>query len=175
MRSSLQLRERRRAVSTYLEVFILIGIVTAVSALVYSATTQYEPVSQGPSIAVSDASVRQGIDQALERMVIANTGTVSFSAFTISTVGTGGGIPDAQFYVALTNIANSSSMVPLSVASGTTGDSSITENATIAPGQSFLATITFVDASEFAVGQPYGVTVSSSGAQASLQCVAFPA
>jgi hypothetical protein len=174
MRSSLQLRERRRAVSTYLEVFILIGIVTAVSALVYSATTQYEPVSQGPSIAVSNASVRQGIDQALERMVISNTGTVSFSAFTISTVGTGGGIPDAQFYVALTNIANSSS-VPLSAASGTTGDSSITENATIAPGQSFLATITFVGASEFAVGQPYGVTVSSSGAQASLQCVAFPA
>jgi hypothetical protein len=169
----LELR-KRKAVSTYLEVFILIGIVTAVTVLVFSAVTQYEPVSQGPSIAVSDASIRQGLDQAVESMVLANTGTVSFSSFTISTAGTTGGISDAQFYVTLTNVANGSSMAP-SLASGATGDSSITENATVSPGQSVLATITIVNASEFTIGESYGVIVSSSGAQSSLQSVALPA
>jgi hypothetical protein len=67
MKWSLELR-KRKAVSTYLEVFILIGIVTAVTVLVFSAVTQYEPVSQGPSISVTDASIRQGLDQAVESM-----------------------------------------------------------------------------------------------------------
>lgn len=174
MRFSLQLRERR-AVSTFLEVFILIGIVIAGTAIVFAAVTKYEPVSQGASVGVSDASIRQGSNQAVMRVVIANTGTVSFSSFTISTVGTSAGIANAQFYVALINVATSSTVTP-SPASGTTGDSAITETATISPGQSVLATITIVGGSEFTIGQSYSVTISTlPAAQATVQVAAVPA
>lgn len=174
MRFSLLVR-KRKAVSTYIEVFILIGIVVAGTAIVFSAVTKYEPVSQGASIGLSDASIRQGSNQAVERMVIANTGTVAFSSFTISTVGTAAGIPNAQFYVTLTNVATSSSITP-SPASGTTGDSSITESATISPGQSVLVAVTIVGASEFTIGQSYSVTVSTSpAAQATVSVAAVQA
>ena len=174
MRYSLEHRART-AVSTYLEVFILIGVAIGGSALVYATTTKYQPVAQGPGVTVSQASIRQGSNQAVERMVMANTGTFSFSSFTISTVGTTGGIPNAQFYVTLTDVATSASITP-SPASGTTGDSSVTETVTSSPGQSILASITIVSGSEFTIGQSYTVIVSTSGAaQASIQVVAIPA
>ncbi|MGP8125827.1 MAG: hypothetical protein ACLQEQ_08215 [Nitrososphaerales archaeon] len=170
----MQLRERR-AVSTFIEVFILIGIVIAGTAIVFAAVTKYEPVSQGASLGISDASIKQGSNQAIVRMVVANTGTVSLSSFTISTVGTSAGIANAQFYVTLINVATSSTITP-SQASGTTGDSAITETATISPGQSVLATITIIGAIEFAIGQSYSVTVSTSpAAQATIQVAAVPA
>src|SRR5271157_2045385 len=112
--------EPRAAVSTYLEVFVLIGIAIGGSALVYATTTKYQSVAQGAGVTVSQASIRQGLNQAVERLVVANTGTVTFSSFTISTVGTAGGISNAQFYVTLTNVATSSSITP-SLTSGTTG------------------------------------------------------
>ncbi len=161
----------RAAVSTYLELFILIGVVVGGSVLVYATTTRYMPVAQGPGVTVSQASIRQGLNQAVERMIIANTGTVSFSSFTITTVG----IVNAQFYVTLVNVATSSSVTP-SLASGTTGDNSITETVTISPGQSTLATVTVVSASEFTVGARYSILVgASAGTQEQIFAVVVPA
>jgi hypothetical protein len=165
---------RRAAISTYLEVFILIGVAVGGSALVYAVTNKYQPVAQGPGIITSQVSIRQGANQAIERLLVGNVGTVTFNSFTVSTTGSAGGIADAQFYVTLTNVAAGASITP-SPASGTTGDRVITETATIAPGQSVLATITIVSANEFTVGQSYSIVVSLSGAQVSSQVVVAPA
>ena len=165
----------RKAVSTFLELFILIGVVIVGTAIVFSAVTRYESASQGPSIAVSDASIRQGSNAAVEKMVIANTGTVSFSSFTVSTSLGSAGIASSQFYITLTNPATGAS-VTASPASGTTGDSSITETVTISPGQSVLASITIVSASEFTIGARYSILVSASaGTQQQVFAVAVPA
>ncbi len=161
----------RSAVSTYLEVFILIGVAVGGSGLVYAATAEFRPAVQGGVVNLSQASIRQGANQAVERMVVSNTGTVSFTSITISTVG----IPNAQFYVALANLATGTAVAP-SLASGNTGDSSITESVTLAPGQSILASIIVVSTNEFTVGQSYTIIVGASGAaQASMQVAATPA
>jgi len=166
---------RHKAVSTYIEVFILIGVAMAGSALVYAAIINYQLAVQGPEITISQASIRQGVNEAIERIVIANTGTVTLNSFTISTAGTSGGIPNAQFYVALTNVATGASITP-SPGSGNTGDNSITETAAISPGQSILVSITFVSSSEFTIGQTYTVIIDAPGsALASIQVVAIPA
>ena len=148
----------RLAVSTYLELFILIAVAIGGSALVYSVAYQYQPVVQGPGVTISQASIRQGLNQAVERVVLANTGTAAFNSFTLSTAG----IANAQFYVSLTDAASRSSIAPSS-ASGTTGDNSITENVALSPGQSIVVSITIVSGSEFTVGQSYAVAVSTSG------------
>ncbi len=84
----MEIRTSRRAVSTYLETFILIGVVVGGSALVYATTIRFSaPVQNSSSITVSDVSIRQGSGVALEKMVISNTGTVSFTSFTITNVG----------------------------------------------------------------------------------------
>jgi hypothetical protein len=161
----------RTAVSTYLELFILIAVAIGGSALVYAATYQYQPVVQGPGVTVSQASIRQGLNQAVERMIIANTGTVLFNSFTISTVG----IANAQFYVALTDAASGSSITP-PLPQGTTGDNSIAEGMTISPGQTIVASITIASSGEFSIGQSYTVVVSiSGGALTSVQVQAVPA
>jgi len=81
-------KSRRRAVSTYLETFILIGVVIGGSALVYATTTKFSaPVQNSSSITLSDVSIRQGSGVALEKMVISNTGTIPFTSFTITNIG----------------------------------------------------------------------------------------
>lgn len=160
----------RKAVSTFLQTFILVAVAVGASSMVYEAANNYASAAQGPSVAVSDVTIRQGSNVAVERMVIANTGTVAFSTFTILNVG----IASGQFYIILTNPATGAP-VTASPASGA-APSSITETATIPPGLSVLASVTIASANEFALGARYSVVVSTSAAaQQQVLVVAVPA
>jgi hypothetical protein len=78
---------RRSAVSTYLETFILIGIVVGASVLVYAMLGGYSASLQGPSISVSDASIRQGSGLAIETFLLSDTGNAQFASFTLTNAG----------------------------------------------------------------------------------------
>jgi hypothetical protein len=148
----------RRAVSTYVETFILLAVAIAGSSMVYAATSNYTTAAQGPAVAVSDCIIKQGSNVAIERMVLANTGTITFSSFTILTSG----IPSNQFYITLTNAANGAP-IAASPPSGTT-PASITEAVSIPPGQSVLVSITIVSPNEFTLGTRYSIIVNTSPA-----------
>ena len=97
----------RKGVSTYLEVFILISVTIAGTALVAFAMLPYESVAQGASIAIPNASIRQGSNVAIEKVLLADTGSVAFSTFTLTTVGIS---PTASYGVSLQNAATGSSI-----------------------------------------------------------------
>ncbi len=158
MRSKLEPSTKRRAVSTYLETFILVAVAIAGSSIAYAATSNYTSAAQGPTVTVSGCIIKQGSNIAVERMVISNTGTVAFTSFTILTPG----IASNQFYVTLVNAANGTP-ITVSTASGT-APTSITETTSILPGQSVLVSVTIIGSNEFTLGTRYSVIVSTSPA-----------
>ena len=86
-RSNLEPRARR-AVSTYVEVMVLMALVLGTSALVYLAATNISASGTGgASVSISLAAIRQGADAAVEKVTVANTGTVTITSFTMTTVG----------------------------------------------------------------------------------------
>ncbi len=158
MRSKLERRTKRRAVSTYLETFMLVAVAIAGSSIAYAATSNYTSTAQGPAVAVSDCIIKQGSNVAVERMLISNTGTVAFTSFTILTPA----IASNQFYITLTDAASGTPTVA-SQASGT-APMSITETTPILPGQSVLISITIIGSNEFTLGTKYSIIVSTSPA-----------
>ena len=86
-RYNLEPRTRRAAVSTYIEVMILMALVLAGSALVYVAAPTSRLVNWGCLRLISWRAIKQGADAAVETVTIANTGTVTITSFTMATVG----------------------------------------------------------------------------------------
>lgn len=158
--------ETRRAVSTYLQTFILIAVASGASVFLYSSLGGYSASLQGVSISISNASVRQGSALAFETVQVANTGTVSISSFTLATPGISS---TASYGVSLENIASGSS----SSSSGT-GPASIPLTVTIAPGQSELVTVTIYAGNVFTIGTGYSLYVVASGASAQQAVSAVP-
>jgi hypothetical protein len=164
-------RELRAAVSTYIEVFILMAIALAGSALVYVAATSLASSSQGgAAVQISGAAIKQGSGVAVEMMAIANTGTVTITSLTLATAGISS---SATFYLSLLNPSTGS---PVSSGCGAgTNPASVPVCYYLLPGQSVIATVT-IDANLFTVGARYTVSVSASpAAQAAAPVVAVPA
>ncbi len=155
MRSKLE-RRTRKAVSTYLETFILVAVAIAGSSIAYAATSNYTSADQGPAVAVSECIIKQGSNVAVEKMIISNTGTVAFTSFTILTPT----IASNQFYITLTDAASGAPIVA-SQASGA-APASITETTSILPGQSVLVSLTIIGSNEFTLGTRYSIIVSTS-------------
>ncbi len=161
---------RRSAVSTYLEVFVLVGVASGASALVFSMVGKYGASSQGAAVMVTYVSIKQGLNEAVVKLVVENTGSVPFSSFTVSIQG----IPAAQFYVSLVNVGTGLTVSP-SPASGTS-PASVTESVSVPPGQSLAVTIVIVSGTEFTAGSRYSLIVSTSAAaQQQVFAVAVPA
>jgi hypothetical protein len=161
--------KRRVGISVYIEVFILIAIAMVGSGIVYSAVTRYENAAIGPAISVSDATIRQGASQAVERIVLTNTGTVAFSSLTLTNLGAPTG---ATYCLSLLN-PSSGTMLSSSCPAGS-NPSVISVITALGPGQAVLVTVT-VYGSVFAVGSTYTLIARSGGSQASLQVMAVPA
>jgi hypothetical protein len=152
-------RRSKVAVSTYLEVFVLIGLATAGSAIVYGMTAGLGESAQGPGLLVSYASIRQGQNAAVERLVFTNTGQAPISSFTLSTAG----IASAQYLVTLTDAVTGSSVTP-SPSSGTI-PSQVIQGVTVMPGETISVTLIILSGAEFSIGTRYPVIMSSTGAQ----------
>jgi hypothetical protein len=161
--------KRRVGISVYIEVFILIAIAMVGSGIVYSAVTRYENAATGPAISVSDATIRQGANQAVERVVLANTGTVAFSSLTLTNLGA----PTGATYCLSQLNPSTGSLISSSCPAGL-NPSVITLPTSLGPGQAVLVSVT-VYGGMFTIGAAYTLIVSSGGAQASMQVLAVPA
>ena len=75
----------KRGVSTYLEVFLLIGVAIGGSGLVLGAATRYLGSSSGPSVSIVSAAIRQGPYSAVESVAVAESGAGSLGAFNLTT------------------------------------------------------------------------------------------
>lgn len=169
MRSRLAPRSRHGA-STYLELFLLIGVATGGSALVYTTAGTYAAGAQGPVVSVSAATIRQGSGIAVERLAVSNTGVGPFLTVTISTPL----LPSSAMYCY--SVSRSTGPVSSTCPVLSTNPSSVTVAANLPPGDTVTIQLTILGGSVFAVGSTYTVVVTTSNAaQASLQVVALPA
>ncbi|MDA4129055.1 MAG: hypothetical protein OK422_06350 [Thaumarchaeota archaeon] len=159
-------RRNRVAIAAYIESFTLIALVMAGSAYVYSTATQYGVSAQGPGLTISSSSLRQGLDVAVEKLAILNTGTVPLTSFTLTTQGSPS---SGAFYLSLVNPENPSS-APSSTCGMGTNPASVTICSSLLPGQSLLVTLTMTG-NIFAVGGMYLISVSATPIAQGLQQV----
>ena len=157
----------RRAVSTFIQTFMLVGIVAGASVLVYAAMGSYSASLKGAAISASNGSIRQGSSMAIETVEVGNTGTVSFSSLTLATSGISS---TASYSVSVDNLVTGS----VTTASGSRPATiSITTN--LLPGQSIVITVTINAGSVFTFGNPYTVYVTAAGASAQQTVSVLPA
>lgn len=156
-RRSNLVRRARTAVSTYVEVFILMAIVLGGSALVYAAAMGLAFSSQaGASVQITGAAIKQGEAVAVETVTIANTGTVSINSMTLDTAGAAS---SASFYLSLLSPSTASTIS--SGCGAGTNPASVSMCFSLPAGQSVIATLT-IEAQLFTVGARYTVSVSAS-------------
>jgi hypothetical protein len=162
-------RSTRAAVSTYIEVFVLVAVVMACSALVYAAATSLAASGTGgASVAISLATIKQGANEAIEKVTVANAGTVTLTSFTIATSGPSFSYSSATCQLSLLNPSTGSMTSPTCSFTGPVSSGTVN----LLPGQSLVATVT-IDASSglFAVGALYTVTVSTPQAAQAVERV----
>jgi hypothetical protein len=170
-------RNQRHGVSTYIETFILIGIAVGGSAIVYSALGGYATSAGGPSVAVPNIILSQGSGAAVEKLVIANSGTASFSSFTISTTGVSSSLQYCAVLSDATGRPLGFSSPPPACGSGTATNPSyvsINPSSAIPPGQTVILSLVVLSSGEFAVGSSYSVTVSTGPALQVVSATAVP-
>jgi hypothetical protein len=167
-RSNLEPRTRR-AVSTYIEVMVLMALVLGTSALVYVVATNISASeSGGASVSISLATIRQGADAAIEKVTVANTGTLTVTSFTMTTVGV---TSSSSCYLSILNPAIGATTSGACSFTGPVASGAIS----LPPGQSIIATVT-VDVILFAIGSRYTIVVNAyPAALATAQAVATAA
>jgi hypothetical protein len=161
----------RSAVAGYLEVFILIGVAVAGTAVVFGAAQKYSATLEGPSISISEASIRQGTYVALETLAVYNSGEVPASSFYVSTPQA----PSSASYCYA--VLNPATMIPVASTcpSMSANPTSVEIPCSLPPGGALLVEIAIAGA-DFAVGSSSAVTVTTSaGAQATVSVQPVPA
>lgn len=171
-------KRNRKGISTYIEVFILIGVVLAGSVAVYAVVSQYEAGASGPSIALQSARIAQGSQYAIVSVQVSNTGDKAFSSLTIQEAQMSLN-PQPSWYLSLTNPSDNQ---VISVNGGLPYTCSVTNGVltisftgayTLSVGSSIQASITISGSNRFTVGTAYQVVVGTTGgAQASVNAVA---
>jgi len=169
--------EQRRAVSTYLETFLLVAVAAGGSAAVFSAMAGYVGTSRGAEFAVTGAEMRQGTYAALERISIANTGTASLGSFTLtSTIP-----PSAQYCANLVYEPGGGTVgfapPPPACGQGAAADPAsitIVPSEAVASGETVVLSVVIYSSSEFQAGTEYSMVVSASGAAEQVTVVAVP-
>ncbi len=162
---------KRRGVSVYLEVFILVGVALLGSAMVFAAVSKYVPVTGGAAVSISDFAIRQGSGAALERMVISDVGTAQIPGLVVTTSGIGTG---AAFCYSASNAATSVAIAatcPKTVAM----PAAVSLGLTLLPGESVVLAFT-VEGGAFVLGSTSDVVVTATnGAQAAASATVVPA
>jgi hypothetical protein len=160
-----------RGVSGYVEVFVLVGVAVAATALAFGAISPYASSLQGASVTLSDASIRQGAYAAFETLTVFNSGGPLDSSLTVTTTGVSG---SATYCYTLVN--------PTSMATLFTNCPSATSNpATVAvawplpTGVGLIIEFT-IGGGAFGIGSDCLVTVTTSaGGQATAGVQVVPA
>lgn len=168
---------RRRAVSTYLETFVLIAVAAGGSTAVYSAMAGYVGSARGADFVLTGVEMRQGTYAALERVTVTNTGTTQLGALTVTT-----SISSSPQYCV--NLASGSTGGAVDFASpppacgrGTVADPAsitIVPSPAVGPGASVVLSVIIYSPTEFQTGAEYGMVVSASGAAEQVSVVAVP-
>ncbi|MDG6909872.1 MAG: hypothetical protein JRN08_05845 [Nitrososphaerota archaeon] len=153
----------RRGVSTYLEVFVLIGLAVAGSGVVLGAGLNAASSSDGPALSLLDATVHQGRYFAVESVAIYNTGDKALGRTVLST----GGVPASSTYCyALYDPLGGTELASTCPAMAT-DPASVVLGSGPEPGRGVLVVLT-VEGSPFAVGSSVRVAVTTdAGAQQS--------
>ncbi|MBI3858813.1 MAG: hypothetical protein HY296_01020 [Thaumarchaeota archaeon] len=158
---------RRKGVSTYIEVFVLIGIATGGSALAYSAVGRLGASSSGPSFGVTDQTIRQGTNAATERMTVTNTGQTGITSFKVYP-----GVASA-YCVSVSSV--SSGAVLSTTCPATSNVFPVALSVNLDPGASVVFVLFFPGAAVFQVGSAYPVTLAAGSATLGGRAVALPA
>lgn len=155
--------KNRSGVSTYLEVFVLIGLAVAGSGVVLGAGLSAASSSDGPALSLLDATVRQGKYFAVESVAIYNTGDKPLGRMVLST----GEVPaSATYCYALYDPLGGRALASTCPAMAT-DPASVVLGAGPGPGKGILVALT-VEGSPFTVGSRVQVTVTTdAGAQQS--------
>jgi hypothetical protein len=165
------LHSARAAVSTYLEVFILIGLAIGGSGIVFEAGLNDTASARGPAVSMSDATIRQGEHVSIESAAIYNTGGAPFSSFVMTT----GGVSAAASYC-YTLYDPQDGTTLLTTCPGLAADPASVEVVTdLSPGRGVVVELTITGA-PFSLGAVTVVTITtSSGAQQSMDVEVLPA
>ena len=126
---------------------------------------------QGPSISVSDVSLTQGAYFAVERLTLTNTGQVSFSSFSVTTLQ----VPTSASYCYTLTNPSTLLLVASTCPSLTADPRTVAVAYNLSPGAS-LALAIQVPGTVYTVGSQAQVAVlTSAGASASIQAQVLPA
>jgi hypothetical protein len=162
---------RHRGISTYVETYLLIGVVLLGSSLVYVAASRYASTLQGPAISVSDLTIRQGANWAVEKFVVANTGSMTGSRLVVATSG----VAPGTTYCYVVSDAISRATLASSCPTMATMPASASISATLRPGSSAVVQFSMAGVA-FALGSWVTVVVgTANGAQVSATSQVVPA
>jgi hypothetical protein len=165
------LPSQRVAVSTYLEVFLLIGLVIGGSAVVLAAGLPTMGSARGPAVSLADATIRQGEHVATVSVLVYNTGSTPFGSFVLSTEG----VSAASSYCYALYEPQEGSSVFTTCPRLALDPTSVTVSTYLNPGKGVLMQLTVLGA-PFSPGTISSVTVTtSSGAQQSVDVEVVPA
>ncbi len=165
------MNHRSRGVSGYLEVFLLIAVAAAGSAMVLAAGLRSVASAQGASVSVTGGSIRQGGAFAIETFLVQNTGNTQFASFEVATSGVSSG---ASYCYALYDPVSLSTVLTTCPTMGA-DPAVVGVPATIAPGRAIIVELT-VMGRVFSFGSVITVTVTASaGCQGTLGVVVVPA
>ena len=154
----------RVAVSSYVETFVLIGVVVGGSGLVLAAAVAFTSSAQGPSISVGAASIRQGAYLAVERLAVYDTGRTPVSGFTVSTLGVSG----SSLYCFTLTVPPGTAVVATDCPPTNPGPGSVQISRTVPSGGALLVEITLAGQA-FVEGSTAEIIVTTQdGAQISV-------
>jgi hypothetical protein len=163
--------EPREGLSGYLQAFMLIGVAIGASTLLFGAALSYTASIGGPSVAVEDASIRQGAYVALEAVTVVNSGPTAPSSFTVSTSGVS---PSSTYCYTLVN-PGTRVQISTTCPGASTGAGAVTVPFALPSGASLTVVISLTG-SAFSVGETCGITVTTSaGGQDSTGAQVAPA
>ena len=141
------------------------------SGIVLDAALKYASSAQGPSLAVSDAAIKQGSYLAVESLALFNDGSIPSGSITVSTVP----VASSESYCYSLLDPATMSVIQSSCPSMASNPGEVVTNPGLAPGGSELLQLVVVGKA-FAVGSTCTVTVTSSGgAQQTLAVEVVPA
>jgi len=148
-----------------------LGIAIGGAGIAVSAAERYASTLQGPSVSISDLSIKQGTYAAIEEVEIANTGDTTVDSFVLSTTGINGTF---DYCYSVSGVNEKSSQV-LSCPAGNHDPASITVPYALDPGQGVLVAVT-VEGAPFSFGATESMTViTSTGAEQTAEVVVGPA
>lgn len=162
---------RRRGVSAYLEVFLLVGVAVGGSAVVLRGSAGRLASVRGSAVTIESVSIRQGAFASVESVLVANTGGTVIPSLTVTTVG----VPGPETFCLSVFDQGDRTLLETSCPGMTEYPQSVSVEYPLAPGSGLEVEI-LMQGAPFAVGSSHLVSVTTSdGSQQSLEAMVVPA